>query len=51
MDSWFRQTAELLRPLYEVLRSEVMKANYVQADETTTPVINRDTRKAAKEYL
>ena len=51
MDGWFKQTAELLKPLYEALKSEVMKADYVQADETTTPVIDRETHKAAKEYL
>ena len=51
VDGWFKQTMELLKPLYEVLKSEVMKADYVQADETTTPVINKETRKAAKEYL
>jgi transposase len=51
VDGWFKQTVELLRPLYEVLKAEVMKADYVQADETTTPVMNRDTHRAAKEYL
>ena len=51
VDGWFKQTAELLKPLYEALKSEVMKADYVQADETTTPVIDRETHKAAKEYL
>ena len=51
VDGWFKQTMELLRPLYEVLKSEVMKADYVQADETTTPVINKESHKAAKEYL
>ena len=51
VDGWFKQTMELLKPLYEVLKSEVMKVNYVQADETTTPVINKETHKAAKEYL
>ena len=51
VDGWFKQTMELLRPLYEVLKAEVMKADYVQADETTTPVMNKDTHKAAKEYL
>ena len=51
VDGWFKQTMELLKPLYEVLKSEVMQANYVQADETTTPVINKETHKAAKEYL
>ena len=51
VDGWFKQTMELIRPLYEVLKAEVMKADYVQADETTTPVMNKDTHKAAKEYL
>ena len=51
VDGWFKQTMELLKPLYEVLKSEVMKADYVQADETTTPVINREAHKASKEYL
>jgi len=51
VDGWFKQTMKLLRPLYEVLKAEVMKADYVQADEITTPVMNKDTHKAAKEYL
>ena len=51
VDGWFKQTVELLKPLYEVLKSEVMKADYVQADETTTPVIDHEKKKAAKEYL
>ena len=36
MDGWFKQTMQLLSPLYEALKAEVMKAGYVQADETTT---------------
>ncbi len=51
VDGWFKQTMELLKPLYEVLKAEVMKADYVQADETTMPVMNKETHKAAKEYL
>ena len=51
VDGWFKQTMQLLRPLYEVLKAEVMKADYVQADETTTPVMNKETHRAAKEYL
>ncbi len=51
VDGWFKQTMPLLRPLYEVLKEEVMKADYVQADETTTPVIDHEKKKAAKEYL
>ena len=51
VDGWFKQTMELLKPLYEVLKAVVMRADCVQADETTTPVINKETHKAAKEYL
>ena len=42
---------ELLKPLYLALVEEVMKADYCQADETTTPVIDKEKHKAAKEYL
>lgn len=51
VDGWFKQTMELLRPLYNALKSEVMKTEYAQADETTTPVINKESHKASKEYL
>ena len=51
VDGWFKKTVELLKPLYNVLMAEVMKADYVQADETTTPVIDHEKKKAAKEYL
>lgn len=51
IDGWFKKTTELLRPLYGVLAEEVFACDYVQADETTVPVINREKRKAVKEYL
>lgn len=51
VDGWFKQTMELLRPLYGALKAEVMKTEYAQADETTTPVINKESHKASKEYL
>ena len=51
VDGWFKQTAGLLRPLYDVLVAEVMRSDYNQADETTTPVIDHARKKAAKEYL
>ena len=51
MDGWFKKTMELLKPLYLALKEEVMKAGYCQADETTTPVIDKERHKAAKEYL
>jgi len=48
---WFSQTANLLKPLYELLKKEILKTDYIQADETTTPVLNKESHKAAKEYL
>jgi len=51
IDGWFKQTMELLRPLYDALKEEVLKADYVQADETTTNVLDHDKKKASKEYL
>ena len=51
LDGWFKKTVELLKPLYEVLKREVFSCDYVQADETTVPVINKEKHKADKEYL
>ncbi len=51
LDGWFKKTVGLLDPLYEVLKQEVFACDYVQADETTVPVINRERHKADKEYL
>lgn len=51
LTGWFKRTMQLLQPLYKALVAEVFKSGYVQADETTTPVINRDTGQAEKEYL
>ena len=51
VDGWFKQTVGLLKPLYDVLAAEVMRSDYNQADETTTPVMDHGRKKAAKEYL
>ena len=51
IDGWFKKTMELLKPLYLALVEEVMKSDYNQADETTTPVMDRERHRAAKEYL
>ena len=48
---WYQRTVELLRPLYDLLACEVMKTDYVQADETTVPVINNEKHQADKECL
>ena len=51
LDGWFKKTVELLKPLYEAQKQEVFSCDYVQADETTVPVINKEKHRADKEYL
>lgn len=51
IDGWFKPTVELLKPLYEVLKSEIMKSDYLQGDETTVPVLDKASHKTNKEYL
>lgn len=51
LNGWFKPASELLKPLYEVLKTEVIDSDYIQVDETTLPVIDKEKRKAEKEYL
>jgi transposase len=51
LNGWFRPACELLRPLYEELKRQVLLSDYVQVDETILPVINHESRQAKKEYL
>ena len=51
LNGWFKPACELLRPLYEELKKEVLRTDYIQVDETTLPVIDHDSRQARKEYL
>lgn len=51
LSGWFKPVCELLRPLYEELKGEVLKSDYIQVDETTLPVVNRQSHQAKKEYL
>lgn len=48
---WFKPACELLNPLYEVLKEEVLNTDYIQVDETTLPVISKESHYAKKEYL
>ena len=51
MVGWHKRTMELLRPLYDLLASEVFHSDYVQTDESTVPVIDNEKGQADKEYL
>lgn len=48
---WFKKNGGTAVALYEELKREVFSCDYLQADETTIPVINRKKHKADKEYL
>jgi transposase len=51
LSGWFKPTCELLTPLYKILKEEVLNTDYIQVDETTLPVINKESHYAKKEYL
>ena len=51
MVGWHKRTMELLRPLYDLLASEVFRSDYVQTDESTVPVVDNEKGQAEKEYL
>lgn len=51
LSGWFKPVCELLKPLYEELKLQVLKSNYIQVDETTVSVINKEKGKTDKEYL
>lgn len=51
IDGWFKPVVELLKPLYEVLKLEIMKSDYIQGDETTVPVLDKASHQTNKEYL
>ncbi|MDZ4745134.1 MAG: IS66 family transposase [bacterium] len=42
VESWQKLTAELLKPLHAAMRSEVRQAGYLQVDETSIAVQDRD---------
>ena len=43
LGGWFTQTADLLEPLYNTLQHEILKSNYIQADES--PIGVQDSHK------
>ncbi|MDR0748468.1 MAG: IS66 family transposase [Tannerellaceae bacterium] len=51
INGWFKDTADLLRPLYYRLKDMVLQSDYIQVDETTVPVLVKGTGKTAKSYL
>jgi len=42
VNDWFSDAVDLLRPLYETLKREVLSSDYIQIDESTIPVLDKD---------
>ena len=42
INGWFSAAVNLLEPLYETLKKEVLSSDYIQIDETTIPVMDKD---------
>ncbi len=51
MNGWFSATCEGLKPLYDILKSEILRSEYIQVDESTVPVIDNETHRAVKGYM
>jgi transposase len=43
VNGWFSDTVDLLRPLYDALKKDVLSSDYVQIDESTIPVMDKDS--------
>lgn len=46
LDGWVMRVGELLQPVAAVMRQDLLRASYLQADETTVPVQMHDKRGA-----
>jgi transposase len=42
VNGWFSSAVNLLEPLYDTLKKEVLSSDYLQIDETTIPVMDKD---------
>jgi transposase len=51
MNGWFSATCERIKPLYDILKSEILSSDYIQVDESTTPVIDNEKHRTVKGYM
>jgi transposase len=52
MGCWVEQAAELLKPVYRVIREDLLRGNYLQADETPIRYLDPDVKgKSQQGYL
>ena len=51
INDWYNASANLLEPLYDLVKKEVLASDYIQMDETVLPVIDKSKHMAAKRYM
>lgn len=51
MNGWFSATCERIKPLYDILKSEILSSDYIQVDESTIPVIDNEKHRTVKGYM
>ena len=42
VNGWFFESVDLLKPLYDCLKKDVLSCDYIQIDESTIPVMDHD---------
>jgi len=43
VNGWFADSVDLLKPLYDTLKKEISASDYIQVDESTIPVMDKDS--------
>lgn len=51
INDWFKAVVGKVKPLYDLLRADVLSCDYVQVDESTLPVIDNGKHRAVKGYV
>ncbi len=48
---WYSSTCVLLKPIYDLLKKQILESDYIQVDESTLPVIDNEKHRAVKGYV
>ena len=51
VNDWIKNTCDMLRALYDRLRELVLSTSYIQVDESTIPIVDKEKSKTIKGYL
>lgn len=51
LEDWFHGVADLMRPTYYRLQEHMLALDYLQSDESTVPVVDREKQRTVKGYM